>query len=52
MTLSRGGASFRALLSDRLMLEYQHGSVLVWRSVAELGGVDVSGTVKLELPET
>ena len=29
MTLSRGGASFRALLSDRLMLEYQHDSLLV-----------------------
>jgi len=52
MTLSRGGASFRALLSDRLMLEYQHGSVLVRRSVSGLVCVDVSGTGKLELPET
>ena len=52
MALSRGGASFGALLSDRLMLEYQHGSVLVRRSVAGLVGVDVSGTGKLELPET
>ena len=32
MALSRGGASFGALLSDRLMLEYQHGSLLVRRS--------------------
>jgi len=30
----------------------QHGSVLVLRSVAGLVGVDVSGTGKLELPET
>jgi len=32
MALSKGGASFGALLSDRLMLEYQHGSLLVRRS--------------------
>ena len=46
MAPSMGGASFWALLSDRLMLEYQHGSVLVRRSVAGLGGVDVTGTGK------
>jgi len=52
MALSRGDASFRALLSDRLMLEYQHSSVLVQLSVAGLGGVDVARTGKQEVPET
>jgi len=52
MAPSGGGASFRALLPDRLILEYQLGSVLVRRSVAGLGGVDVAATGKREVPET
>jgi len=45
MALSRGGASFGALLSYRLTLEYQHGSLLMRRSDDDCKTVPTLGQI-------
>ena len=45
IALSRGGASFGALLSYRLTLEYQHGSLLMRRSDDDCKTVPTLGQI-------